>query len=55
MTTSRLNSSVDCTTTKTIDQANAQAHTWRANLYNVSKYRMVASPNNDHFVAFKKT
>ena len=42
-----MNASFDCT----IDHANVVAHSWRANLYNVSKYRKVANPNKDDFSA----
>ena len=47
----RLNASVDCATNRTIDPANAAAHSWRANLFNVSKYRKVQDPNTDNFSA----
>jgi len=43
---------VDCATNRTIDPANAAAHSWRANLFNVSKYRKVAVPNTDNFAAY---
>ena len=49
--TERLNASVDCTTTRTIDPSNVAAHSWRANLFNVSKYRKVHDPNTDNFSA----